>query len=43
VPVALVVLFGPLGFLKRGKDAKIKEGTRIEAYTDEEKKVAVAN
>ena len=39
--VALVVLFGPLGFLKKGKDAKIKEGTRIKAYTDEEKKVKV--
>jgi DNA-directed RNA polymerase subunit E'/Rpb7 len=39
--VALVVLFGPLGFLKKGKDAKIKEGTRIKAYTDEEKRVAV--
>ena len=39
--VALVVLFGPLGFLKKGKDAKIKEGTRIKAYTDEEKKVMV--
>lgn len=37
--VALVVLFGPLGFLKKGKDAKIKEGTRIKAYTDEEKKI----
>jgi len=37
--VALVVLFGPLGFLKKGKDAKIKEGTRIKAYTDEEKRV----
>jgi hypothetical protein len=37
--VALVVLFGPLGFLKKGKDAKIKEGTKIKAYTDEEKKV----
>jgi hypothetical protein len=41
--VALVVLFGPLGFLKKGKDAKIKEGTRIKAYTDEVKTVAVAN
>ncbi len=39
--VALVVLFGPLGFLKKGKDAKIKEGTKIKAYTDEEKKVAL--
>lgn len=41
--VALVVLFGPLGFLKKGKDAKIKEGTRIKAYTDEEKKVVAKN
>ena len=39
--VALVVLFGPLGFLKKGKDAKIKQGTKIKAYTDEEKKVAL--
>lgn len=39
--VALVVLFGPLGFLKKGKDAKIKEGTKIKAFTDEEKKVQV--
>lgn len=37
--VALVVLFGPLGFLKKGKDAKIKEGTKIKVFTDEEKKV----
>ena len=41
--VALVVLFGPLGFLKKGKDAKIKEGTRIKAYTDEMKTIVVAN
>ena len=39
--VALVVLFGPLGFLKHGKNAKIKPGTQIKVYTDEEKKVAV--
>ena len=38
--VALVVLFGPLGYLEKGKDAKIKEGTKIKAYIDEEKKVA---
>jgi hypothetical protein len=37
--VALVVLFGPLGFLKHGKNAKIKPGTHIKVYTDEEKKV----
>jgi hypothetical protein len=37
--VALVVLFGPLGFLKHGKNATIKSGTKIKVYTDEEKKV----
>lgn len=37
--VALVVLFGPLGFLKHGKNAKIKPGTKIKVFTDEEKKV----
>lgn len=40
--VALVVLFGPLGFLKKGKNAVIKPGTEIKVYTDEEKKVAIA-
>ncbi|HET6975710.1 MAG TPA: hypothetical protein VFI24_05280 [Pyrinomonadaceae bacterium] len=39
--VALVVLFGPLGFLKKGKNAVIKSGTQIKVYTDEEKKVAL--
>lgn len=37
--VALVVLFGPLGLLKHGKNAKIKPGTQIKVFTDEEKKV----
>lgn len=37
--VALVVLFGPLGFLKKGKNAQIKPGTQITVYTDEEKRV----
>lgn len=41
--VALVVLFGPLGFLKKGKNAVIKPGTEIKVYTDEEKKVALSN
>ena len=41
--VALVVLFGPLGFLKKGKNAVIKPGTEIKVYTDEEKKVEVKN
>lgn len=39
--VALVVLFGPLGFLKKGKNAQIKPGTQIQVYTDEEKRVQV--
>jgi hypothetical protein len=39
--VALVVLFGPLGFLKHGKNAKIKPGTAIKVFTDEEKKVSL--
>lgn len=39
--VALVALFGPLGFLKKGKNATIKEGTQIKVYTDEEKIVRV--
>jgi hypothetical protein len=41
--VALVVLFGPLGFLKHGKNAKVKAGTVIKVYTDEEKKVQVGS
>ena len=39
--VALVVLFGPLGFLKKGKNAKIAPGTPIRVYTDEEKRVEI--
>lgn len=41
--VALVVLFGPLGFLKHGKNAKIPARTEIKVYTDEEKKVEIKN
>jgi hypothetical protein len=37
--VALVVLFGPLGFLKKGKNAIIKPGTPIKVFTDEDTKV----
>lgn len=40
--VALVVLFGPLGFLKHGKNAEIKEGTKLKVFTDEAKTVAVS-
>ena len=41
--MALVVLFGPLGFLKKGKNAKIAPGTPIKVYTDEEKRVELKN
>jgi hypothetical protein len=33
--VALVVLFGPIGLLKRGHDIEIKPGTPITAYVDQ--------
>lgn len=33
--VALTVLFGPLGLLKSGKDAVIRPGTKVLAYTDQ--------
>lgn len=33
--VALTVLFGPLGLLKSGKDAVIRPGTKVVAYTDQ--------
>jgi hypothetical protein len=39
--VALVVLFGPLGFLKHGKNAEIKEGTKIKVFTDEAKTINI--
>jgi len=39
--VALVVLFGPLGFLKHGSNAEIKAGTHLKVYADEEKSVRV--
>ncbi len=39
--VALVILFGPLGFLKKGKNAEIKEGTKVKVYTDETKTVQI--
>jgi hypothetical protein len=37
--VALTVLFGPLGLLRKGKEAKIKAGTVLSAFTDENKTV----
>ncbi len=41
--VALTVLFGPLGLLRKGKEAKIKAGTILSAYTDEAKTVTASN
>jgi hypothetical protein len=40
--VALTVLFGPIGLLKKGKDASYPEGTRITVYTDQALSVAAA-
>ena len=40
--IALTVLVSPLFLLKHGKDAKIKAGTKIKVYTDEEKKIQVS-
>jgi len=37
--VGLVVLFGPIGLLKHGKDAVIPAGTILSAFTDEAKSV----
>ncbi|MBA3441324.1 MAG: hypothetical protein H0T92_15780 [Pyrinomonadaceae bacterium] len=39
--VALTVIFGPLGLIKKGKNAKIPANTKITVFTDEEKKVQV--
>ena len=39
--VALTVLFGPLGLLKRGHDVEIKPGTPIMAFVDQATDVVV--
>ncbi|HKS27625.1 MAG TPA: hypothetical protein VJS44_07385 [Pyrinomonadaceae bacterium] len=39
--IALSVLVSPLFLLKRGKDAKIKPGTKLKVFSDEEKKVQI--
>jgi hypothetical protein len=41
--VALTVLFGPVGLLKRGHDIDIKPGTPITAYVDQAADVTVQN
>jgi hypothetical protein len=39
--VALTVLFGPLGLLKRGKDIEVNPGVVIPAYIDQTTEIAV--
>jgi len=39
--VALTVLFGPLGLLKRGKDIEVNPGLVIPAYIDQTTEIAV--
>lgn len=39
--VALTVLFGPLGLLKRGKDVEIKVGAPITAFVDQDVELPV--
>jgi hypothetical protein len=41
--VALTVLFGPIGLLKRGKDVVMAEGMSIAAFVDQTTDVAVAD
>lgn len=41
--VALTVLFGPLGLLKRGKDIEVKSGTPITAFVDQDVDLMVAD
>jgi len=37
--VALTVLFGPIGLLKHGKNAELKDGTVIAVFTDEDVRI----
>jgi hypothetical protein len=39
--IALSVLVSPLFLLKKGKDAKIKTGTKLKVFSDEEKKLQI--
>jgi hypothetical protein len=34
--VALTVLFGPIGLIKKGKEIEIKEGTELKAYVSDD-------
>ena len=37
--IALTVLFGPLGLLKRGHDIEIKPGQTLTAYVDQDAEI----
>ena len=39
--VALTVLFGPLGLLKRGHDIEIKKGTKVTAWVDQDTEISL--
>lgn len=41
--IALTLFLSPLFLLKRGSNAKVKPGTKINAYTDEERRVVTAS
>ena len=41
--VALTVLFGPIGLLKRGKDVVINSGTVVDAVVDQSTNITTAN
>lgn len=40
--IALTVLFGPLGLLKRGHDIEIKPGQTLTAYVDQDAEIDLA-
>lgn len=40
--VALTVIFGPIGLLKKGKDASYPEGTRVTVFTDQAVSIGAA-
>ena len=39
--VALMVLFGPIGLIKHGKNVEIKAGTPLAAYVDQDAEFTV--
>ncbi|MFN0119435.1 MAG: hypothetical protein ACKV2V_02920, partial [Blastocatellia bacterium] len=39
--VALTVLFGPIGLIKKGKNVEVKAGTPLKAFVDEDVRLPV--